>query len=259
MSTGVVILLIIIVLAIVALAMFLSARAKRRRSEALQGRFGSEYDRAVGEHGDRRAAETHLSEVADRRDSLEIRDLSPQERSGYTNRWQRVQADFVDSPGAAVGDADSLIDEVMRERGYPVDDFDTRAELVSADHPEVVEHYRAAHAARDGDPTTEEQRRAFVHYRALFAELVGTSNGRADHPTADEETSDQATPPQADRPTDASAVEDSDVADDVDVRRGDDVRHDQPATVDGTRDERSIDLNAHDHSRASSRDEPPAR
>jgi hypothetical protein len=89
-----------------------------------------------------------------------------------------VQSEFVDRPGSALDDADRLVTDVMHDRGYPVEDFGERAELVAADHPQVVEHYRAAHAARQahrghpGDSDTEELRQAFVHYRALFDELV---------------------------------------------------------------------------------------
>src|SRR4051794_32877709 len=173
-TTGVVILIVVVILIILAIALLASSRAKKRRSEALQGRFGPEYNRAVDEHGDRKAAESHLADVADRRDQLDIRELTEAERARYTSRWQEVQADFVDSPGAATRDADRLINDVMRDRGYPVDDFDTRSDMVAADHPEVVEHYRAAHSSSDGSPTTEQQRRAFVHYRALFEQLVGT-------------------------------------------------------------------------------------
>jgi hypothetical protein len=205
MSTGRVIVLILVILAVIAVGLFLSARARRRRSEALQGRFGPEYDRAVGERGDRKAAESHLAEVADRRDSLEIRDLSPQERTTYTHRWRDVQGDFVDSPSTAVRDADALIGEVMRERGYPVDDFDTRADMVATDHPEVVEHYRAAHAAGDGNPTTEEQRRAFVHYRSLFDELVGDRDGAVGDADADADRNADA---DADRNADADVHRD---------------------------------------------------
>ena len=151
-TTGVVILLVVIVLVVVAVAMLMSRTLEASYRDAARP-FGPEYDRAVGEHGDRKAAESHLADVADRRDSLEIRELSHGEKASYTSRWQQVQADFVDSPSAAVHDADRLINDVMRDRGYPVDDFDTRAEMVAADHPEVVEHYRAAHAAGDGDPT----------------------------------------------------------------------------------------------------------
>jgi hypothetical protein len=175
-TTGVVVLVVVVILVILAIALLASSRARKRRSEQLQGRFGPEYDRAVEERGDRKAAESHLADVADRRDQLDIRELSDSERARYTSRWQEVQADFVDSPGAATHDADRLINEVMRDRGYPVDDFDTRSDMVAADHPEVVEHYRAAHSASDGNPTTEQQRRAFVHYRALFEQLVGTGS-----------------------------------------------------------------------------------
>jgi hypothetical protein len=202
-TTGAVVLIVIVVLVIVAIAVLASSRAKKRRTETLQGRFGPEYDRSVDQHGDQKAAESHLSDVADRRDQLDIRELGDAERARYTDRWQQVQADFVDSPRAATRDADRLINEVMRERGYPVDDFDTRADMVAADHPEVVEHYRAAHNGADGDPTTEEQRRSFVHFRALFVELVGVNgeqNGgheagsdTADDPARDDRTADDRT------------------------------------------------------------------
>jgi hypothetical protein len=89
-----------------------------------------------------------------------------------------VQTAFVDNPSNSVGDADRLVTEVMRERGYPVDDFEQRAADISVDHPDVVEHYRAAHtlhlAQEKGDIGTEAQREAFVHYRALFEKLLET-------------------------------------------------------------------------------------
>jgi hypothetical protein len=239
-TTGVVVLVVIVVLVIVAIAVLASSRAKKRRTETLQGRFGPEYDRAVDQHGDQRAAESHLADVADRRDQLDIRELTDAERSRYTNRWQEVQADFVDSPGAATQDADRLINDVMRERGYPVDDFDTRADMVAADHPEVVEHYRAAHAGAGSNPTTEEQRRSFVHYRALFEQLVG-SNGR--HPVGHGPGTDTAT--GTDRIRDD--VRDDPRYDSRDDRRGD--------TTDG----RSIDLTEGERTRSTTgRDEPPA-
>jgi hypothetical protein len=76
-----------------------------------------------------------------------------------------------------VQESDALIGSVMRERGYPVDDFEQRAADVSVDHPRVVENYRAGHRlAGSGD--TEEQRQAMVHYRALFDELLEDSADR---------------------------------------------------------------------------------
>ena len=68
--------------------------------------------------------------------------------------------------------------DVLRERGYPIDDFDQRAADISVDHPDVVENYRAAHAIyleqQNGGGGTEDLRQAFVHYRALFDELLET-------------------------------------------------------------------------------------
>jgi hypothetical protein len=170
---GIVILAVIVLLAIV---------VGRRSRANLQERFGPEYDRAVAARGNERDARRHLRDVANRRDRLDIRQLDPEARDRYTQRWQAVQTDFVDQPGRALDEADRLVTDVMQDRGYPVQDFGERAELVAADHPEVVEHYRAAHAARqrqaagngaDGHGAdTEELRQAFVHYRALFDELV---------------------------------------------------------------------------------------
>jgi hypothetical protein len=95
--------------------------------------------------------------------------------------WQTTQAAFVDDPAVAVTDADRLIQRAMRERGYPVDDFEERAALVSVDHPLVVERYRRAHAVADanalGTASTESLRQAIQDYRALFVEIVEDNVG----------------------------------------------------------------------------------
>jgi hypothetical protein len=81
---------------------------------------------------------------------------------------------------------------VMEERGYPMDDFERRAEDISVDHPDVVQHYRAAHDisvrleedpnASTGStttrPSTEDLRQGLVHYRALFTELLEADEGQ---------------------------------------------------------------------------------
>jgi hypothetical protein len=174
-TTWLVIALVIVVLAVLGVAI---AATRRRRTAQVRERFGPEYDRAVETRGGPAAARDHLEEVAERRNALELRPLPAEDRERYVGRWQEVQADFVDHPGRAVDAADVLVIEVMRGRGYPVDDFDSRSELLAADHPAIVENYRAAHDARrrhheEGDTaTTEELRRAMVHYRELFAELL---------------------------------------------------------------------------------------
>ena len=184
--TTAIIVIVLLILAALAVAVWMRAQQAKRR-ESLQDRFGPEYDRAVDQHGDRKAAEKQLADTASRRDSIEVRPLEPAERERYTTEWTQVQADFVDSPTAATREADRLVQSVMRDRGYPVDDFETRSQMLAADHPEVVEHYRAAHAvgSRQDPVETEELRQAFVHYRALFDLLLDEGRDRMGDRTAD--------------------------------------------------------------------------
>ena len=167
------------VVIVVAMAVIVARSVNRRkRSERLKNHFGPEYERAVGEAGDQRAGEKELVARERKRQKLDIVALAPEAHAKYAERWRTVQTAFVDNPSRAVGDADRLVTQVMRDRGYPVDDFDQRASDISVDHPDVVEHYRAAHilhmAQERGDIGTEAQREAFVHYRALFEKLLAT-------------------------------------------------------------------------------------
>jgi FtsZ-interacting cell division protein ZipA len=173
--------MVYLIVAIVLIALVVAGLlvARQRRSQQLQEGFGPEYERTVEERGgDRRQAEAELQERRQRHEQFEIRELDAGARDRYVERWRAAQRRFVDEPAPAVGEADALVIEVMRERGYPVaDEFEQRAADVSVDHPEVVEHYRAAHGissrATAGDASTEDLRQAMVHFRALFAELLG--------------------------------------------------------------------------------------
>jgi len=169
---------VIAIAAIVVLVAIAWSAYSTRRRKGLQERFGSEYDRTVADAPSKREAESELSERQKRRDELDVRPLEQSARDRYASEWQNTQAKFVDDPEGAVGDADRLIQQVMRERGYPVEDFDQRANDLSVDHPEVISNYRAAHgisiANERGNASTENLRTAMVHYRALFEELLET-------------------------------------------------------------------------------------
>lgn len=168
-----------IVIAVVALLVvvigFAAWRARARRS-GLEGRFGDEYNRTVESAESRRSAERDLRAREAEHDELELKPLSETARVRYAEEWRALQERFVDRPRASVIDADDLVTQVMDERGYPVDDFDTKSRLVSVDQPAVVENYRQGHAialkARGEDASTEELRQAVVSYRALFDELL---------------------------------------------------------------------------------------
>jgi hypothetical protein len=167
---------VLILIAVIVIAVAIWAAYERKRSRDLQRRFGPEYDRTLEEANGRRQAEADLRARQDRVGHLDLHPLSPSARRDFADRWQRVQAHFVDDPRDAFWQADGLVSEVMRERGYPMDDFGVRADDVSVDHPDVVGHYREAHAIAVADPedgdSTEDLRRGMVHYRALFAELL---------------------------------------------------------------------------------------
>jgi hypothetical protein len=153
-----------------------ASSGRRKRTDRLKQQFGPEYERTVADVGEQQAAEKELVARERKRNKLDIRPLTRDALQAYSQRWRHVQTAFVDNPSSALDDADRLLTEVMRERGYPVDDFDQRSADISVDHPTVVENYRAAHAIHfskhNGDAGTEKQRQAFVHYRALFDKLL---------------------------------------------------------------------------------------
>ena len=158
----------------VALWMYL----QKRRTHQLQAKFGPEYDRAVSEHRTRRLAESELERRTARVAKFEIHPLNPDDRAWYAQQWRVDQSHFVDDPRAAVKQADTLVQDVMRRRGYPMGEFEECAAHLSVDHPRVIENYRIAHeiALRDSQGTvdTEDFRKAMVSYRALFEELLGS-------------------------------------------------------------------------------------
>jgi hypothetical protein len=164
----------VLVIALLALAWFFSRRKKQ--SDRLQQRFGAEYGRTVGELGGRTKAESELKAREERVEQLAITPLAPAEAARFSQAWNALQGRFVDNPKGVVVQADQLVRELMVKRGYPMGDFERRAADISVDHPAVVENYRAAQAiaVRDerGETDTEELRKAVVHYRVLFDEML---------------------------------------------------------------------------------------
>jgi hypothetical protein len=178
MSDAAVAIVAVVVLAIVAVAVWLLWT--RRRRQELRDRFGSEYERVVEDTGTERAADRELIDRAKRHEQLRIRPISRDRLEEFTSAWRTAQARFVDDPSGALEQADRLLEEVMVERGYPIGDFEQRTADLSVEHAKVLEHYRHAHdvalADADGRATTEELRQGFVHYRALFSELLDTGD-----------------------------------------------------------------------------------
>jgi hypothetical protein len=162
---------------------------QKQRTLKLKQRFGPEYDLTVSEFGNRVKAEAELTSREKRVAGLEIVPLTPADAVRFTQAWSALQGRFVDNPKGAVLDADHLVRELMATRGYPMGDFEHRSADISVDHPGVVAAYRAAQeiTARDerGEADTEELRKAVVHYRALFDELLGVAADKSPRVRAD--------------------------------------------------------------------------
>jgi ABC-type nickel/cobalt efflux system permease component RcnA len=174
METPMIVAIVGVVILVALVAAWMLVRNKR--TQDLKRQFGSEYDRALKTTGSRSRAETELLSRNKRLGRLEIHPLSPTDHDRFAESWRSTQAAFVDRPASAVSEAEKLVVEVMRARGYPVGDFDQQAADLSVGHSHFVESYREAHAlalARErGQASTENLRQAMVHYRALFEDLL---------------------------------------------------------------------------------------
>lgn len=175
-TTQIIVLVVALVLLAVVLFAIFGKRSTKRRQQELRRRFGPEYDRAVAEYGSEERAHRELLAREKRIQRFKLHPLTDADRVQFSTEWRNVQARFVDDPSGAVGEANDLIKRVMQARGYEVEHFDQRVADLSVEHANVVEHYRAARelalANREGRANTEELRQAFVHYRALFADLL---------------------------------------------------------------------------------------
>jgi hypothetical protein len=164
----------------------IASGVRRSRTAQLREHYGTEYDHAVKHARNRTAAEEALLARASEVKQFDIRPLNASERDRYRSEWQKVETQFINRPAMAVVEADELVADVMRARGYPIAEFEKHAEYLSVKHPRVVEHYRAGHAVIDahgrGAASTEELRQAMLHYRVLFEDLVGFGGEDVEQP-----------------------------------------------------------------------------
>jgi hypothetical protein len=169
--------IIVTIIIVIAVAVAVAAAWNLMRRRALRDRFGPEYERVVSERDNIHAAERELRDRERRHAELELRELDAAARERYAVQWQAVQADFVDNPNDAVNAADELVTRLIIERGYPGEEYDNQLAHLSVEHSRTLGHYREAHDIylrhQRGEASTEQLRRALVHYRALFADLLG--------------------------------------------------------------------------------------
>lgn len=167
---------VLIGIAVVAIVAVMVIASRQRRAR-LRDQFGSEYDRTMIDADSRRHAEGELRDRLKRHRALDLRPLEPEAAAKYSQEWMVIQARFVDAPDEACTSGEQLLVRVLRDRGYPVDeDFDTQADLVSVDHPDLVGDYRRAHemlhAENEGEQRLDELRAVFLVHRDLFSDLL---------------------------------------------------------------------------------------
>lgn len=174
MTTATAVIIVIVAVLVVLTVGF--ALYRKERSRKLRAHFGPEYDRTLRQYGSETKAEEALASRQKRMEKIQIRPLTNHQRDQFADQWHGIQSRFVDDPSESIRDADRLVMDVMAARGYPMADFDRRAEDISVDHPHVVSNYRKAHEIalthKNGEASTEDLREALVCYRRLFDELL---------------------------------------------------------------------------------------
>ncbi|MFF6909038.1 hypothetical protein ACFY9Q_24270 [Streptomyces sp. NPDC012389] len=182
MTTVIIIIAVALVVA-AAVYFFLVRGGSVGGGRSLRSRFGPEYDRVVARHnGDTKAAEQELDERVKLHGDLEKRPLTEAARADYTARWARTQEQFVESPQQALDEADALLADLSRDRGFPAgESFEDRTAALSVHHARHVEGYRRVHTARNDGTGTEEMREAFVEARGLFDALLEDGPATRDH------------------------------------------------------------------------------
>lgn len=165
--------IVVVAIAVVLAAGWLGFR--QSRSRRLRDHFGPEYDRTISEFGDRSHAEAELVRRQERIRNLQVLPLSAADRIAFAEQWRRCQAQFVDDPSGAVGSADRLLSDILRARGYSSEKLQDRLADISAAYPQHVTSYRVANdiASHREQASTEDLRKAFVHYRQLFDQILG--------------------------------------------------------------------------------------
>jgi hypothetical protein len=183
-TTTILLIVIPIAIALIVGGFFGVVIVRRQRTKKLQQKFGPEYEHTLSELGDQRQAEHELAARLDHVKALDIRPLTLAEVDGFTSQWRATQAAFVDEPLTAMQKADQLIRKVMEVKGYPVEDFEQQVADISVDYPDLVMDYRGLHliAVKGSEEgvSTEEMRKAMIHGRALFENLMKGAESAAE-------------------------------------------------------------------------------
>ncbi|MBV9448347.1 MAG: hypothetical protein JO345_20880 [Streptosporangiaceae bacterium] len=173
MSTAAIIGIVIAIIVVVAAAAVIVQEVRRAR---LRRQLGPEYTRLAKELGSNRKAEIELVARRRRAAKLDIRPLTEEQQSAFTNDWTAVQERFVDAPAESVQDARAVVEQAMRERGYPSADPEEAVVALSVHNGRQLSHYRRSLdiSGRIEAASTEELREAILGFREVLSGLLGS-------------------------------------------------------------------------------------
>ena len=139
----------------------------------MRDRFDFEDDRIAADAPIGRDSEFTLGEPW-RPPSHETMPLGPDERERFQTRWlAEVRAQLLVDPIAAAESADTLVQELMHARGYPVDPFDWHPGSLTTAQAEFVRSYHDVQQLAQAHDSRHAVR-AVQQYHHLFDELVET-------------------------------------------------------------------------------------
>lgn len=165
------------VVVVIAVSVWLNIRRGRR----LRRRFGPEYARVLAQQGDREVTELELKQRLRRRHDLPIRPLPDEARERYAEWMRAIEDTFDEDPAEALAEAETLVIQFMRARGYPAEGFDEIVGDISVEDPEAAQEYRSGYTLAVPEdpqraPSREQLRTALMHYRLLVERLVGNES-----------------------------------------------------------------------------------
>jgi hypothetical protein len=114
--------------------------------------------------------------VLARPEQLGIRTLTDVERQRYRAAWEGLQGRAEQRPALALCEADAVVERLLRDCGYPVDDPRAPGDVVPGRHAEVLACYRAGHALEQINSSSRSDaaqvRQAMAHFSAVFDAVV---------------------------------------------------------------------------------------
>lgn len=168
---------LVVLLVVVALMVWgaVTARRKRRERDEMRERYGAEFDRAVAEHGNRRAAVADLKAREAEYETLSLHDLNDADLDLVRRHMAAAQFRFVEDPADALMRVERVMTEVLRARGYPVtEDRGQAVRLFSVERPDHASAFRnVLDDATNGD--IDDLRNRFLEARKTISDVTGAS------------------------------------------------------------------------------------